>query len=407
MKKTLLFSILIIGILSLTKAQNPEKIYSIAKVYKPHEYYVQQAELWGKVVGKNASDENGWNNYYRANRYSMFTYKSDEGYNSEEWVKESPYLKDPDSIYILIKKNIPNTFTYYRYMKMGYPSDDEMFNALQKAYKIDPGNSEIYDSFVTYYEMKGDLAKRKEFNEKLYYANQISSGFLAYSYNVLMSMKQGGIILTFNDNDTYPLWLLQDVLNIRTDILVLNTSLLMDPEYGNTIFKKNNMPKASKEYDPAEIINREKNIIDFIFRNKPPSRSLYVGLPVWKQMVGSQGTNGYVSASKQIDEYSKNLYLTGLVLEYSTGNIDNIAALKNNFENKYALDYIKNRFEYDISAELVDRMNINYLPGIFKLYDHYVQSGDLTNAKKMKDLGLLIAQKSGQGWLDKATQLLK
>jgi len=124
-------------------------------------------------------------------------------------------------------------------------------------------------------------------------------------------------------------------------------------------------------------------------------------------MSASKQTNGYVSASKQINEYEKNLYLVGLVLEYSTGNIDNIASLKNNFENNYALDYVRNRFEYDISAELVDRMNINYLPGIFKLYEHYTLSGDLTNAKKMKDLGLLIAQKGGQGWLDKAMTLLK
>jgi hypothetical protein len=101
------------------------------------------------------------------------------------------------------------------------------------------------------------------------------------------------------------------------------------------------------------------------------------------------------------------LYLVGLVLEYSSDNIDNIASLRNNFENNYSLDYIRNRFEYDISAELVDRMNINYLPGIFKLYEHYSQSGDLTNAKKMKDLGLIIAQKGGQGWLDKASSLLK
>jgi hypothetical protein len=130
-------------------------------------------------------------------------------------------------------------------------------------------------------------------------------------------------------------------------------------------------------------------------------------LPLWKQIYASKKTNGYVSAADQINEYEKNLYLVGLVLEYSTNNIDNIASLRNNFENNYALDYIRNRFEFDISAELVDRLNVNYLPGIFKLYEHYAQSGDLTNAKKMKELGLLIAQKGGQGWLDRAVTLLK
>jgi hypothetical protein len=391
MKRILILLIIFIGYSALSKAQKPEKIYSIAKVFKPHEYFVQQAELWWKEIEKNKSNENAWYNYYRANRYCMLTCKSASGQPNEDWAKESQYLKDPDQIFGLIEKNIPNTFTYYRYKKMGYPSDSAMFNSMLNAYKINPGNSEIYDTFVTYYEMKGNVAKRKEFNEKLFAANEISSGFLAYGYNVLMSMKPNGIILTFSDNDTYPLWLLQDVLKVRPDITVLNNSLLTDPDYGNAMFKKLNMPLFSYSLNNGNPANREKDIVDFIFKNKPALTPLYVGLPAWRQ----------------INEYEKNLYLIGLVLEYSTTNIDNVAALKNNFENNYALNYIKNRFEYDISAELVDRMNINYLPGIFKLYEHYTLAGDLTNAKKMKELGLLIAQKSGQGWMDKAQQLLK
>jgi hypothetical protein len=94
-------------------------------------------------------------------------------------------------------------------------------------------------------------------------------------------------------------------------------------------------------------------------------------------------------------------------LEYSNESIDNIALLKNNFENKYALDYLENRFEYDISAGMVDRTNINYLPGIFKLYEHYSLSGDIARAQKMKELGLIVAQKGGQDWYSKALSILK
>ena len=165
----------------------------------------------------------------------------------------------------------------------------------------------------------------------------------------------------------------------------------MVPEYGPAIFQKLNMPIPSKEYDPLTVPDREKDIINYIFKNKPTSCPLYVNLATWEKISG----------------FEKNLYLIGLVLEYSTSNIDNIALLKNNFENNYALDYIKNSFEYDISSELVDGMNINYLPGIFKLYEHYSLSGDLNKAKRMKELGLIVAQKGGQEWLDKATQLLK
>ena len=42
------------------EAQQPEKIYSIAKVDKPHEYYVQQAELWWKAIEKDKTNEDAW-----------------------------------------------------------------------------------------------------------------------------------------------------------------------------------------------------------------------------------------------------------------------------------------------------------------------------------------------------------
>jgi hypothetical protein len=394
MKKTFLLCLLFGISLGLARAQKPEKIYSFAKVDRPHEYYVQQAELWWKVIEKDKTNEDAWYNYYRANRNSCATYKGIYGFDShrnEGWEKESPYLKGLDEIVGMIEKNIPNTFTCYRLKKSGYPSDNEGFEYLQKAYQLNPENPEIYDSFVTYYEMKGNTGKRKEFNEKLFKANEISSGFLAYGFNVLMTMKANGIILTFGDNDTYPLWLLQDVLNIRTDITVLNIPLLADSEYRENIFKKTGLPGFSKDFKEGATSESEKELMEFILRNKPATRPLYIGLPAWKQ----------------IKEYEKNLYLVGLALEYSMENIDNIALLKNNFENQYNLDYIRNRFEYDMSASIVERMNINYLPGIFKLYEHYTLSGELTLAQKMKELGLIIAQKGGQEWLNKASAILK
>jgi hypothetical protein len=390
MKKVLLICIAIAINISSLIAQEPEQIYSVAKVFKSHEWYLKQAELWWKRIQSDKKNENAWYNYFMANRMASIGFDN-HGENNKKYFEETMFLMNTDSIVSQAQKFIPNTFTsqYIIWRNHGTSPDD--FPHLEKAYSINPNFFGINEEMVSYYETQNNLAKRKEYNVKWFTLNELSLSLLSYNYNVLMTIKTNGVIISFGDNDTFPIWMLQDALGIREDVTVLNTALLGIPEYREKLFKKLNITPLTKTSPEGSIPSYTEEVFNHILKNKPKDLPLYVGLPAWKQ----------------VKEYEKNLYLVGLALEYSTDNIDNIAELENNFENKYVLDYIKNRFEYDISSELVDRTNINYLPGIFKLYEHYKSCGDLTRSQKMKELGLFIAQNGGQDWLNKASTLLK
>ena len=87
---------------------------------------------------------------------------------------------------------------------------------------------------------------------KNYHSHNRSGNYVAwdYSYNMLVSNEKDGILFTNGDNDTFPLWYLQEVEDVRTDVRVANLSLLNTDWYISQL--KNKEPKV-----PISLSNKQ------------------------------------------------------------------------------------------------------------------------------------------------------
>lgn len=263
---------------------------------------------------------------------------------------------EPVTVGNVSKQQIFNTY-YSNYLSSEVKNKD--FNSLLKAHELAPANTELYFELAKFYELEQNNLKKREFCNKLK-LTKLSPALREYANNTLMSVEQGGILVTYGEDDTYPIWILQLIEGVRKDVKILNYDLMVNETYRKAKTEELGL-RFSKNYSqPIQILK------DLATKNK--SKNIYYSLTV---------------SHLVLKDLKKDLYPTGLALKYSNKTFDNSQILSTNWHQKFSKSYISN----SLISPQEKKLNINYVLPLLQLSSFYSENG---NELKEKEINTVI-----------------
>jgi tetratricopeptide (TPR) repeat protein len=228
-----------------------------------------------------------------------------------------------------------------------------------------------------------------------YFSHDRSNNYICqkYAMNMLVGLEPDALIFTNGDNDTFPLWYIQEVEGYRRDVRVVNLSLLNTSWY--IIQLKDNEPRLRFKWTDEEIYQLSpvptkegwvlvRDIaVQHILRHNASTRPIYFAVTIPPETYAP---------------YREFLEMEGLtyrVVPKKGKNMVNVERLEDNLWNKYdyggILDENWKRDDTLYRPEYVRRLIQNYSAAFTQLGFQKGREDDFEGAAKNLEVALEIS----------------
>lgn len=326
-------------------------------------FYRQQTGNYRTAVQAKPTDAGAWANYYKSERYGNYTKTSNDiSANSQQ---------NLDEIVNEMEKYVPLSYEYNFIKYVNGNHDITLFPYLQKAYELKPNSTELIDEFIAYYELTGNAVQKKEWCKKLNDSKEIPKEVMEFDYNLIIAIDKNAVLITNGEMDTYPLFVWQNVHNIRNDVMVLYLDLLEKDDYRNRRLQDLGISISAN-------FHTSKNQFLAELAEKLKSRPLYFSSTVSPEILRSMKSN---------------LFLTGLAFKYSVDGFENRDEIMLAWETKFKKELLSKKIT---PGSLASKLNMNYVPGLIMLVEYFRSNGQSEKAKIAEDLAIKLAAEGGK-----------